>query len=205
MSDRISLLACVYDANPVEFPDNPYNIRWRFTVGDGVIAAAEAQISTGDENHFQDVYKIGVYNNDHFSVIDMETNIPNSVYENNYGVYFTVDQSIAGEPSTAGAVTVFVRGSVTTKQYNENYRFAGAGINYYGLFNADGSDMVGLAIARAALASTDDETAFELTYQRPVTENITFQPDIQYIVHPAGTSTVLPDAIVGTIRFGIRF
>ncbi len=205
VSERVSLLACVYDANPVDFAENPYNIKWRFTAGDGIIAAAEAQVSTGAGAHARGVYKIGVYNHDHLSAVDPETNLTETVYENNYGVYATIDQSVIGKPSEPGSVAAFARGSACKKQFNENYFFAGAGVNYYGLLKPDGSDVLGLAVARVSLSSTDDETAFELTYQSPVTENITLQPDVQYIVHPAGTGAVLPNALAGTLRLLIHF
>ncbi len=205
VSDRWSLLACVYDGNSIEFKDNPYNFKWRYTDDDGVLAVAEAQLSVGDDNDRHGVYKIGAYNHDHLSVFNPETQITESVYTNNYGVYGTIDQSVAGKPYAAGNTVVFARGSVSTKEFNDNFLFFGAGVNYYGLLKEDGSDVLGLAFAHACLQSTDHESAFEVTYQTPITEHITLQPDIQYIVHPAGTGAPLPNAVAGILRFGIHF
>jgi porin len=84
--------------------------------------------------------------------------------------------------------------------------YIGTGINYYGVFNKDGEDVLGLAIAHAHMGVIKlDETAIELTYKCNVTNNIYLQPDFQYIVHPAGTDTELPAAKVGLLRLGITF
>jgi porin len=204
VSDKVALLASVYDGNPIDFCDNPYNLKWRLNADDGVIAVTEAQFTTRGENDLHGVYKIGVYHHDHLSVFDPETNSMETVYHHNYGVYGTIDQWIAGRADEAGGIALFARGSISPKEVNDNFSFAGAGINYYGIFRKDGSDAAGLAVAHACLETTAHETVFELTYQTTVTGNISLQPDVQYIIHPVGSVTVLRNSIAGTVRFGIR-
>ena len=49
-----------------------------------------------------------------------------------------------------------------------------------------------------------NETAIELTYRIQINDNIAFQPDFQYIIHP-GALRVLDNAFVGLLRFEIGF
>jgi porin len=202
--DQFSLLATVHDGKPIDFKDNPYNLKIHFASDHGLLAVAEAQIAVGEADHLHGVYKIGVYNHDHLAVFDPITNSTKTVYENNYGLYFTIDQSVLYKPGNKGSITVFARGSMSTKEYNDNFEFLGGGINYYGLVRNDGLDVSGLAFVHACLQTSAHETALEVTYQTPVMENITIQPDIQYILHPAGMGTFLTNSIVGTLRFGLH-
>jgi porin len=205
ISDRFALLASAYDGHSLNFTDNPYNIKWRYTADDGILAVVEAQMTIGDDNCHHGAYKIGAYNHDHLAEFNPASNSTEIVYRNNYGMYFTIDQTIAGTAGAAGCTAVFARGSMATREYNDNYLFVGGGMNYYGLFTADGSDVLGLAFAHVCMQRTEHETALELTYQAPVTENLSLQPDLQYILHPVGTGVSLPNALGASLRFGIHF
>ena len=73
----------------------------------------------------------------------------------------------------------------------------------------------GLAVARAQLGRTarraaaparldKHETIIELTYARAVTDWLTVQPDVQYIINP-GWDPALGNALVGGVRLNFAF
>ena len=80
------------------------------------------------------------------------------------------------------------------------------GINYCGLFSKKGSDTIGLACAHVVFTrDTESETAIELTYLYQLSRYFFIQPDFQYIVNPAGTGKILPNALTANVRIGINF
>lgn len=58
--------------------------------------------------------------------------------------------------------------------------------------------------ADLGIQATKAETQFELTYSDKIGRYITFQPDIQYIIHP-GAAAARKDALVFAMRVGIGF
>jgi porin len=50
-----------------------------------------------------------------------------------------------------------------------------------------------------------NESTIEAYYKKQIGENFSIQPDLQYVIHPAGTDEVLPNALVGILRFNISF
>jgi porin len=85
-------------------------------------------------------------------------------------------------------------------------RYLGAGAIYKGVFGRE-NDRIGLAMARAAIGSDARkaarlpaaETTFEFSYQAKVGKTFALQPDVQYVIHPAG-GPGKSDALV----FGLR-
>jgi porin len=198
ISDRVTLLASVHDGSPIDFEDNPYNLKWHFRPADGVLGVTEAQLSTGGEDAVHGVYKLGLYTHNHLTNDEFQG-------EKHYGVYCTIDQAVSGTPATRGSVAVFARAGLTPSE-NDNYTFVGAGVNVYGLVREDGADVLGLGFAHAGIQSSRSETAIELTYQTPVTEIVTIQPDLQYIIHPAGDGGAgRANSMAATVRCAIRF
>jgi porin len=136
--------------------------------------------------------------------LNEETYEYNTLYENNNGLYATVDQMILkGEEESS--IAFFLRGSVSPKKYNNNFSFYGGGICCHSLLSFDTDGILALGFLHASLQREDNETVVELTYKTPVTKNIFLQPDIQYIINPAGTHRELQNCLVGTIRYGIAF
>lgn len=58
------------------------------------------------------------------------------------------------------------------------------------------------AIAAAKIPPRRAETNFELTWQRRVSERLTLQPDVQYVVNP-GWDPALRDALVLGVRLDL--
>ena len=98
--------------------------------------------------------------------------------------------------------------------YVANY--VGGGVTHDGLFAARPDDKIGLAFAYAGIsdkaraASALDglplksgELAFELTYAAQITPYLALQPDLQYIIHPGGDSS-LGDALAIGLRVSLQ-
>lgn len=200
-TERFTLLASVFDGAPIDFDHNPRNLRWHFSPHDGIFAVAEVQTAIGSEGGKRGTIKVGAYDHHHEATGAPEPLAAGDA--NKYGIYFTYDQLVAGTATASGGIAVFARGSVSSRHCNENFLFAGAGINYFGVFNDDGSDVAGIAVARAVLREAPDETALEMTYTRMVADGLMIQPDVQYILNPSGAGSALRNCLVCTMRFSI--
>jgi porin len=110
------------------------------------------------------------------------------------------DQGLAG----------FFRLGIADGRVNPFDRFISAGFNYRGPFKGRDGDQLGLAVAaaftsrnyRLSTPAGRSEVAFELTYRAPLTDWLTLQPDVQYIVNP-GPTPGIRDALVIGLRFEI--
>lgn len=82
--------------------------------------------------------------------------------------------------------------------------YVGGGVVASGFWARHPDDAVGLAVAQArmngrARPGAGAETAFELTFQHGVTDWLTVQPDVQWVINPGGFGDVR-NAVVGGIR-----
>jgi porin len=85
--------------------------------------------------------------------------------------------------------------------------YIGFGAVQTGTFAGRSEDRLGLAIAHAIIGTpavratgvAHAETSIELSYQMKLSETLAVQPDLQYIIHPAGVAGA-PDALA----FGLR-
>jgi porin len=79
------------------------------------------------------------------------------------------------------------------------------GLSSVGLFPARIDDQLGLAVARAHASSyaigSPTETSIELTYRAQVKSWLAIQPDLQYIISPAGDpGSATPNTFVAGAR-----
>jgi porin len=94
--------------------------------------------------------------------------------------------------------------------------YVGGGVTQDGLFSARPDDKTGLAFAYAGISDKarsasalgglplkSGELVFELTYAAQITPTLALQPDLQYIVHPGGDSS-LSDALVIGLRISLQ-
>ena len=78
-------------------------------------------------------------------------------------------------------------------------------MNFTGLFSKKGNDVLGLALAHVGFrGKIKDETAYELSYRYQINDHLFIQPDIQYIIHPAGTDKTLNNSFAGLLRVGVE-
>ena len=100
---------------------------------------------------------------------------------------------------------LFIQLGFSPKKTNSIYYYTGAGLNFAGLFNRNGTDVAGLAFAHAGMRDgTGSETSIELTYRFPVFSFLYLQPDFQYIINPAGTGEKLDNCLAAMLRFGVN-
>lgn len=96
------------------------------------------------------------------------------------------------EDDKAQGLKGFFRMGLADGKINRFDRFASIGLTYTGLLPGRDGDQIGLAAATAILSpsarqatgSKNAETALELTYQLPVGQVLTLQPNVQYIINP---------------------
>lgn len=187
----------LFDGTPDEFTNNPYNLRWKLGRGDGYLGISEWQLSGSLLKGQEGTYKLGMYSHSHNDDITGKVN--------NYGFYLIGDQQIVKTGN--GNVSLFSQIGVSPKK-NVNNFFISFGTNWKAPFATRPKDVCGIAFAYAAMhdnGGIGGEVAIETTYKFHVNEHIYLRPDFQYIINPAGTDKKLPNAFVGTMRFGIEF
>lgn len=133
--------------------------------------------------------------------------------DGNAGWYLIADRWLMRGDSAQ--LAGYVRGGQAEGRYNPFDFYLGAGATLSGFSRSRPDDELGIAVANsftgseyrdaAEIAGTPvdrTETAIELTWRAPVTEWLTLQPDLQYIINP-GTDPTLDDAFVVALRFEI--
>jgi porin len=158
------------------------------------------------------------------SVADPLSSTQNRQHRGNYGFYLIGDQLVYREPGTIDqGLGVFARFGCQPSDRNLVDGYVDGGINYKGLLPNRPHDVLGLAvfwekisddlraldrdeneINAAAEPVRDYEMAIELTYQVVIAPWWTVQPDIQWILHPGGSSAI-PDATVVGVRTSLHF
>lgn len=200
-TEKIALLAGVFDGLPENFENNKYNLNWELKENDGIIIFSEIHLTT-NFNKLAGTLKAGSYYHTHL-IEKTSDGIDETIFHNNYGFYLIADQIIfQNERNSLG---LFVQVAASPANKNQHNYYFGGGINYSGLFSD--SDLAGLAIANALFNENtiNNETTIELFYKVNISDYFFLQPDLQYIINPAGLGKSLPNALTGIIRFGINF
>lgn len=203
-TERIYGLFGLYDG----VPGDSNNEKWShiiFKRSEGLFYAAEVGLHSTEEESPSNLYKISLgswYKSSDF------TDYREVSRGNNHGFYLTLDKSIFRESDTAQGLGAYLQFGIAPGDRNQTDRYIGAGLQYTGLFPLRDNDIFGIALARAENSdrfesetdqSADAENLIELTYRAPLTEWLTLQPDIQYVVHP-GAATTYPNALVLILR-----
>lgn len=203
LGKNLNWISAIYDGCPVDFSDNPYNIKWKFNRLDGLLTISEIQYNA-TINQMRGTYKIGLFSSDQWISKDSDFNLPDSLSRDIHGFYIHTDQTIW--KSDTRQLDFFSQLGYSPAKKSTTDFYCGIGFNFNGLFNKNGDDVIGLAVAHEKFNnSIINETVIELTYKYSLTENIFIQPDMQYIINPSGTGETLPNAIVGSLRFGLSF
>ena len=103
-------------------------------------------------------------------------------------------------------MSAFAQLAFCPKRENLNNFNIGGGLNLYAPFKRK-NDVTGIAFTTAKFDKGIHkyETAIETFYIIQFTENISLQPDIQYVINPSGTDEKLKNALVGFLRFTLAF
>ena len=182
ITDDITARFAVLDAVPGD-ADHPKRTTIQLGNGEGALMIGELEYRTGDAKFLMGHWR---YSAD-FDAHD------GSQGGGNAGTY------IRGEWAVSQDTAVFARAGQAAGRYNTFSRFYGGGINHTGIWQE--ADQLGLAVAWAELSdnykhtnptANSREVAFELTYRADLTNWLSFQPDIQYIINPLeGSQDVL--------------
>ncbi len=203
ISKMFQVKLAAFDGLPDDFQDNPYNTSWKLNKQDGVLSIAELTMPAFWSGPGNGTLKTGVYYHQHQEVPGAEDYLS---AENNYGGYLVAEQCL-NPGSESFKTNAFLQFSLSPMQKNDHCCYLGAGLHTNGFSKKRPSDEFGLAVAHARFHQriSKAETIFEISYKTLLCNRIYLQPDIQYIMNPSGTETVLPNAWVGIFRTGIIF
>lgn len=136
---------------------------------------------------------------------------PQTLRRGNWGVYLLGDQIIYREPGPESQRGLALFGAFVAaplQSINTIPFFASGGLVYRGLLPRRPKDITGLAAYVGAfsrdLPGQGVETVLELTYSMSLTPWLTVQPDIQYVINPAGRSST-PNALVIGAQILLQF
>ncbi len=173
ISERLTWAGAIYDGDPTPFDEgNAHNLRWELR-RDDLLGAMELQYHTAPAT-----YKLGATLHDGKA----------SFYANAHRIF-------------SERVGAFVQLGYAPNAETSD-RYIGAGVNFAGLLFE--GDETGLGLVHEHFRHrTRAETAVELTWKSPeLWSGLFVQPDLQYIIQPAGTLTRLKNAFVATLRLG---
>lgn len=136
----------------------------------------------------------------------------------NDGIYAFVERRLTREwAEAAQGLAGWARLGLADEKLNPIGRYAGAGLSYTGPIRGRDQDQVGAAISVAefgdvlrrssALAGEPldrREVNVEATYRAPLTSWLTLQPDVQYVINPAGQPAVA-NALILSLRAEVSF
>ncbi|WP_417465156.1 carbohydrate porin [Kordiimonas sp.] len=182
LSDDITTRFAVLDAVPGDV-DHPKRTTIKLGGGEGALMIGELEYRTSAAKLLVGHWRYSA---------DFETH-DGSMRGGNAGTY------IRGEWAAADDTAVFARLGQAEGRFNTFSRFYSGGISHTGIWQA--ADQVGLAIAwaehskgyqQANPGANRREVALELTYKANLTDWLSFQPDIQYVINPLeGSQNVL--------------
>jgi len=203
LNESIKLKTAIFDGLLSDYQGNEYNTNWNLQTDDGILYIGEIEFSTLLKDK-PGSYKLGYYSHNHKVQNDNEENI---ITENNIGFYLVADQLIYKHNNREGGIGIFTQIGLSNPSVNNHFGYFGFGLHYCGISDNRCGDEIGLGIAHSWFkeSASGYETAIELSYKAELSEHIFFQPDLQYIINPAGTEKNLDNAFVGILRFGISF
>jgi len=210
LADNFFIQGAVYDGEPGSEDFNRSGLRVRLQGQDGLFSIAEAVWTFGDR--LPGTLKAGRFHHT-ADFVEFSTGATRPGLR---GGYFIGEQKLARDFSgTGSSVDVFARFGFS--QEDRAFISLGwdAGVTVTGLLPGRPADVLGLGViharvSRAFARSQPDrerwghETVLELTYKVTLTPWWSLQPDLQYVVHPGG-STTLPNAVVVGLRLDLLF
>jgi porin len=175
-------------------PDHPRAFAAeRLGAGDGVLAIVQADYQLGKMSRVE----VGAWNYS-TQVVGV-----NRGFAHDRGLYASLEAPLPLAPRTMA----WLRAGYADDRAQAVAGYLGLGAIQTGTFAGRSEDRVGLAIAHAIIGSpaacaagiSRAETSIELSYQVKLSDTFAVQPDVQYIIHPAGIADA-PDAL----GFGLR-
>lgn len=196
----------IYNGIPGEITHSNFGTDLNLKKQNGLFYVGELHLHDIFQNN-PGTYKVGLFH--HSGKFD---NVLNTEKEKKglSGFYFIADQMIftTDKSNDRGLGTMLQAGYSPNKNSINDYYLA-YGLNYSGIFQKNQNDMLGIAIAHASMNNSSItqeesgyascETAFEMIYKLQIFNNLSIQPNIQYILHP-GMKKTRENALVGLLR-----
>lgn len=193
INPRWSAQFAVADGVPGD-PERPRRVKLRLSSDEGALLISEVARESGDAK-----LALGLW---HYTArfepllaADESRHL-----RSNRGAYALFDVPLRADASSGSAAppaSAFVRVGVANGDLNRFTHYAGAGVVFRGLARADRADELGFAVAyahngsayRRLMSQLDRpaeraETQLELTWRTPVSEWLSVQPTLKYIVNP---------------------
>ena len=204
-SEMVSAKLALFDGLPEDLDSHPHNLEWKLNSHDGLLWVSEFAFSDLWKSVLFSEFKVGAYFHSHKEPAVSEE-MASPVRHENWGIYLLADQMLYSG-SRNNTLSAFLQASVSSESKNRNWYYLGAGLNYKGWLPSRLNDEWGLAVAHAGIRhhASGSETTLELTYKAYLCNNLFVQPDIQYVIQPAGTERVLPNVLAGILRIGFNF
>ncbi|MFW5851063.1 MAG: carbohydrate porin [Bacteroidota bacterium] len=195
LGNYLSFNSAVYDGKPTNLEDNPHNLTWSLSPEDGALFMNELVLN--QENGFQ---KFGFFYHSGTSVYNESTELYDTLFEHNYGFYSNLDQEMWKNNDNSKSISTFVQLAVSPQKLNEHTTYVGGGIVFDG-FDPQQKTVFGLAVAYAQCTTHSiSETVIELSYAYQITEHISLQPDVQYVINESASNP-----FVGMMRCSVEF
>jgi porin len=195
----------IFDGKPTGFEDNRYNVNYKLSRDDGALIISEWQFTS--LKYLPNILKIGGYYHTGIKEENEITGTKETTFDNNWGFYCLMEHTIWKQADTNRKLNLFGQAVFSPTKYNHHHCYLGGGMNFSGIFVSYSDDVLGLAIAYSAFnhVNIKNETTIELSYQKLLGNHFFIQPDIQYIINPAGTNIDLDNALIAIIRMGLNF
>jgi porin len=190
-------------------PDDPESNRIDLSSDDGALLVAE--FGWGDDDWRKLALGTWMYTADFAPLASPDG--PED--DGNWGWYAIADRTLwRGESATLAG---YVRIGQAEDRFNPMDNYLGLGASVAGFLASRPDDELGLAVASGtsgdglkAARQLDDlgtdsrETTIELTYRAPLTDWLTIQPDVQYIINP-GFEPAFDNSLVILLRFELSY
>jgi len=210
--------AAILDGVPGS-PENPFGTQIIFNKKDGLLLAAEVGIISEENEILESKIAVGSWRyTSSFEKIDFINLLePTSSFTKNYGLYLSAEKRLYRSDANAdNLIYGFLRLGVANGEVNPIDFYFGSGITINSLLNQ--SDQFGIAVAyahnsalfRKTLEYFEETTLkefeinIEATYSFKLTQWFNIQPDIQYIINPAYSTSKNNSFVVGS-RITINF
>ncbi len=201
--DNLTLLSAGYSC--ISPNDNSNFLHWEANSSDGLFGIFEIQYRFMKSSNTKAELKVGFWSHK-LGKDDIKNG-----YKYNQGYYLSIDYSIFRENnSTSQGLNSFMQLGYAPKDENILSLYVSLGVVYEGLFVDRDEDILGFAIAMPYFSDTFrtytghkflmDEKTVEIFYKAKFGEHITVQPDLQYVINPAGTDVNFENAFVGFVR-----
>ena len=199
VTPEILLQASLHDGEPTDFRENPYNTRWNITEDEGFISISEIQINKSLIKNQTGSFKFGGY-------CQNRCNLKPGNPSPNYGFYTTIDQNLSFFNKN-GNLGLFIQLGLSPKSLNSHNKYFGMGFTASRVFPKRINDIFSIGTAHAGFqdASVNHETVIEFNYLFQLTDQLSLQPDFQYIINPAGTEEPLNDAFATLLRLNLTY